>query len=176
MRKKFSMKKEGGFYRITAIRDFKNVKKGTVGGLIEREENLSHDLDCWIHKDAKVCDFANISGYAQIYGHAVISNDACVTGYALIYDHVKISGNAQIHGGTCCNGEMRICGGVWDEAPLYIKGSNMAMTNCKNGYIAIGNEIRSFNDWKKTYKDFFQTGRQIKEGGEHIKYMIKMGV
>lgn len=30
-------------HRIQAVRDFSNVKKGDLGGLIEKEDNLSHD-------------------------------------------------------------------------------------------------------------------------------------
>lgn len=33
-------------YRIEALRDFANVKKGDKGGYIESEVNLSHKDDC----------------------------------------------------------------------------------------------------------------------------------
>ena len=42
-------------YRIKALKDFGNVKKGDLGGYVEREENLSHSGDCWIYDKAKVC-------------------------------------------------------------------------------------------------------------------------
>ena len=41
-------------HRIKAVRDFRNVKIGDVGGYIEKEENLSHDDDAWVYDDAWV--------------------------------------------------------------------------------------------------------------------------
>lgn len=53
-------------YRIEAIRDFGNVKKGDRGGYIEIEQNLSHEGDCWIYNDAKVYGQAKVFEYARI--------------------------------------------------------------------------------------------------------------
>ncbi|MDO4929606.1 MAG: hypothetical protein Q4E59_00575, partial [Bacteroidales bacterium] len=53
-------------YRIQAIRDFGNIKKGQIGGFIESEYNLSHYGNCWVWDnanvlgDAKVRDDANV--------------------------------------------------------------------------------------------------------------------
>ena len=41
-----------GLYRIKAVKDFSNVKKGDIGGYIEGEKNLSHDGNCWIYDNA----------------------------------------------------------------------------------------------------------------------------
>lgn len=38
-------------YRIQALRAFNNVKKGDIGGYIQSEDNLSHDLGCWVYDD-----------------------------------------------------------------------------------------------------------------------------
>ena len=35
-------------YRIEALKDFANVKKGDKGGFVEKEENLSQSGDCWV--------------------------------------------------------------------------------------------------------------------------------
>lgn len=35
-------------HRIRAVRDFGAVRKGDLGGFVEREENLSHEGTCWI--------------------------------------------------------------------------------------------------------------------------------
>ena len=40
------------FYRIQALKDFSNVKKGSLGGFVESERNLSQEGDCWIYGDA----------------------------------------------------------------------------------------------------------------------------
>ena len=35
-----------GFYRVKALRDFNDVKKGDIGGYIQTENNLSQLDDC----------------------------------------------------------------------------------------------------------------------------------
>ena len=39
-------------YRIQALRDFSNVKKGDLGGWVETEYNLSHNGNAWVFGDA----------------------------------------------------------------------------------------------------------------------------
>lgn len=51
-------------HRIIALRDFGEVKKGYLGGFIEKESNLAHNGNCWIYNDAVVSDFARVFGEA----------------------------------------------------------------------------------------------------------------
>ena len=39
-------------FQIEAIVSFGDIKKGEVGGWVEREDNLSHDGDAWVSGDA----------------------------------------------------------------------------------------------------------------------------
>ena len=41
-------------YRIRALKDFSNVKKGDLGGYIESESNLSQEDNCWVYGNAWV--------------------------------------------------------------------------------------------------------------------------
>lgn len=50
-------------YRIKALRDFADIKKGDVGGFIESEKNLSQEND------------AMVSGNARVSGDAWIKNN-----------------------------------------------------------------------------------------------------
>lgn len=52
------------FYRIQAERDIPthSVKKGDLGGWVEKEENLSHLGDCWIGPDGHVSGAARVEG------------------------------------------------------------------------------------------------------------------
>ena len=85
-------------YRIEALKDFNDVKKGDKGGYVEDEENLSQSGDCWVYDDAKVygdakvCDNAEVFGKAMVYDNAKIRNHASVCGDARVY------GNAKVHG------------------------------------------------------------------------------
>lgn len=67
-------------YRIEALRDFSNVKKGDKGGYIEKEANLSHYGNAWVYDDALVYGNAMVSDNARVYGNALVSGDAIVSG------------------------------------------------------------------------------------------------
>ena len=56
-----------GLYRIEALKDFGNVKKGDKGGWIEKEANLSQDGDCWVYGDAEVYEGKYNTGYIFAY-------------------------------------------------------------------------------------------------------------
>ena len=68
--------------RIRAIIDFGNVKKGEIGGFIEKEENLSHENSAWISGSARVSGDAEVSGDAKVSGDAWVSGNAWVSGSA----------------------------------------------------------------------------------------------
>ena len=65
-------------FRIKALISFDNVKKGELGGYVEKEENLSHSGNAWVYGDARV------SGDARVYGNARVSGDAWVSGDARV--------------------------------------------------------------------------------------------
>lgn len=53
-------------YRIEALKDFSDVKKGDLGGFIESYNNLNQKGNCWIFGDAEVYGNAKVCGYAKI--------------------------------------------------------------------------------------------------------------
>ncbi len=83
-----------GLLRITALIDIpsKNVKVGDVGGLIEKESNLSHDGSCWVFGHAKV------SGDAKVFGNTWVSGNAWVSGTAVVSGDAWVTGNARVSG------------------------------------------------------------------------------
>ena len=74
-------------FRIKALKDFSNVKKGDLGGYIESEMNLSHEGNCWVYDDSKLFENAKLSG------------DAIMKNFAWVYNNADISGNIIIDGG-----------------------------------------------------------------------------
>lgn len=96
-------------YRIQAIRNFGDIKKGDIGGYIQSQKNLAHDGDCWVYddavvfenakisQDAKIYNNARIYGFAEIYGHAEIYDYVEVFDYAAIYNHTKIHNRAIVY-------------------------------------------------------------------------------
>ena len=69
-------------FRIKALISFDNVKKGELGGYVEKEENLSHSGNAWVSGNARVSGDARVSGNAWVYGNARVSGDAEVYGNA----------------------------------------------------------------------------------------------
>ena len=113
-------------HRIKALRNFKNVKAGDLGGYIEIEKNLSHKGNCWVYDDAKVYGYAIVSDNAvvrfntSIYGHAVLLENADISG-GLIFDNAVICGQAIICGNTVISGNAVVSGnaGIYDNAEIY---------------------------------------------------------
>ena len=73
------------FKRIRALIDFGNVKKGELGGFIEKEENLSYAGNAWVYGDA------------WVYGNARVYGDAMVSGNAMVYGDAEVYGNAEVY-------------------------------------------------------------------------------
>ena len=105
-------------HRIRALRDIPRhvVKAGDLGGLIEKENNLSQEGDAWVFGNAKVYGKARVFGNAEIYndawvfGNAEVSGDANVYGDAEVYDNAKIYGNALVFGDANVFGNAEISG------------------------------------------------------------------
>ena len=91
-------------YRIKALKDFRNVEKGEIGGYIESKRNLSHEGDAWV------------SGNARVYGYAWVYGDAWV------YDNARVSGNAQVSGDARVSGNARVCGDAWVSGNAWVYG------------------------------------------------------
>ena len=96
-------------YRIEALKDFGEIKKGDKGGFIESENNLAHEGDAW------VSDNAHVYGDACVFDNARVYNNAFVSGYAQVYGNARVYGNAWLYDNT------RVCDYAWvaDNARVY---------------------------------------------------------
>lgn len=71
-------------FRIKSLVDFGYVKAGTIGGYVEREENLSQNGNAWVYGNARVYDNAWVYGDARVYDNADVHGDAdyiCFKGF-----------------------------------------------------------------------------------------------
>lgn len=93
-------------HRIKALKDSSDVKKGDLGGFVEKESNLAQDGDCWVYDDAIVYD------NAEIYGNAKVFNNAEIGGYARVHDEASVCDNAAVYGNACVYGKAIIRGNV----------------------------------------------------------------
>jgi len=83
-------------FRIKATVDIDRfgVKKGDLGGFIEKEDNLSGNA--WVHGDAQVFGNARVFGNAQVFGDARVAGNAWVAGNARVYGNAWVYDNAQV--------------------------------------------------------------------------------
>lgn len=149
-------------FRIKALRDFANVKAGDLGGYIEKEENLSHEGNCWIGGDAMLFGYASVSegaqvyeyavvrGNARVYGNAKVRGGAKVSGNTYVYgdahlgDHAHVSGNAKVGGNAMVSGEARVRGNVCVVDHTHVGGDAKVCGNAD--YVTVrgfGSEYRT---------------------------------
>lgn len=96
-------------YRIEALKDFGDVKKGDIGGWIEKEKNLSQEGNCWLYGDATVVQNAVVFDNAKVYGDAEITNNARVYGNSKVFDEAYIMDSAEVFDYAEVYGEAWIC-------------------------------------------------------------------
>ena len=185
-------------FRIEALKDFRNVRKGDKGGFVENENNLSHDEDCWISGDAKVFGDASVYENAKIFGNASVYGYAKVYGNANIYENAEIYGTAIVH----CNSFVFGYANVFDDSEVHgnaiVYGnaelSNDAKVSSNTDYIVFKNWwssgryftwTRSNNMWKvgcffgtgeeliaKAYKDSELSGREYERVVRYVESII----
>lgn len=95
-------------YQIKALKDFSDVRKGDVGGWVEKEENLSQEGNAWIYGNAQVYDNAWVSGDAQVCGNAQVYGNARVYDDAQVYGNVYVYGNTWVLGDAWIYGKLKI--------------------------------------------------------------------
>lgn len=99
-------------YRIKALKDFGNVKKGDIGGSVENEDNLSQEGDCWIYDNAVACDNSIVCGNAVVKTYATACENSIVSGNAVVKDCAVVCGNSEIKDYAVVCGNAVVCGDI----------------------------------------------------------------
>lgn len=138
--------------RIIALPGNKFAVAGTLGGWIEKEENL--------------LDGAWVADEACVYG------DAVVFGNTLIEDTSQVYGNARIHGEAneilTLSFDTKVHGGDWTEEPIRRIGvCDRTINPSSPDTVRIGCRDYSFEKWKKSFAAIIRAyrGEQIDEKG-----------
>ena len=167
-------------FRIEALKDFRNVRKGDKGGFVENENNLSHDEDCWISGDAKVFgdasvyENAKILGNASVYGYAKVHCNSFVFGYANVSDDSEVHGNAIVYGNAELSNDAEVNSNTdyivfknWWSSGRYFtwtRSNNMWKVGC---FFGTGEELIA-----KAYKDSELSGREYERVVKYVKSII----
>ena len=170
--------------RIRAVRRFAQADAGEMGGWIQKEENLSHDGECWVSGEALVCNSARVTddawvgGHAQVYYDAKIRDNACISGDAWIGGSAEVYGNARVGGNTVVNGHAKIydradvmghaivrdsaraCGEALVDGNSIICQTALVHGDAKvhNVLVPFDTEIKSIRDYI-VFKNFWSSGR-----------------
>lgn len=172
-------------YRIEALKDFGDVKKGDLGGWVENESNLSQEGDCWLYGEATVVQDAKVSGkarvccHAKVYGYAIVTDNAIVNGHSRVYDNAflendviitnyaivcgnaRISNNAQIYNNVEIFGSAHIYGNahLYNNVQIYDNVKVHGHTDMYGNYHIGGNaDIKSITDYYVA-KNTWSSGR-----------------
>lgn len=183
-------------YRIEALKDFGEIKKGDKGGFIESENNLAHEGDAWVSDNAHVygdaCVFDNarvynnafVSGYAQVYGNAFVYGNAWlydntrVCDYAWVADNARVYGDANVcddssvFGSACVYDNARVCGDALVRGYACVCGD--AEISNKSDYIVFQNWWSSgrYFTWTRS-NNMWSVGCFYGTGEELIKKAYK---
>ena len=169
MKKKFELTSETittfygrKLFRIKALRNFGDVKKGDLGGYVEKEANLSQFGTAWVYENAQVSGNAFVYGSAKISGKAMVREDAQVFEKASVSGFAEVAGNAWVHGRATvtCNvtvsGNARVFGNAKVTENAYVKGSAIVSgnANISGNTMVDGNvrldrnaDVRRFSDY-----------------------------
>ena len=174
-------------YRIEALKDFADVKKGDKGGFVESRDNLSQYGDCWVYDNATVSGNAEVYGNAKVFGDAMVYGNAAVSDNAQVYGNAAVSDNAQVFGDAEVYGRAQVYG--------HAKVCHNAKVSSADDYIVFKNWwssgryftwTRSNNMWKvgcfygtgkelveKAYKDSELSGREYKRVVDYVNSILK---
>ena len=133
-------------FRIEVLKDFSNIKKGEIGGYVEKKENLSQSGNSWVYGNALVSDDARVYGNSRVYGNALVSGDARVSGDAMVYGNARVSGNSWVYGNAMVYKKETI-----NYSPINLIGLKWTITITK--FITIGCECHTYTFWKKASKE-----------------------
>ena len=181
-----------GLFRIKALKDFGNVKKGDIGGYIQSENNLSQLDDCWIYDDAVVRDNAKVCHNAQIYDkvivmgnaevcdNAQVCDNAFVLDNAIVCDNARIRGHAVVQHDAVVRGNAQICGDAiissdkdyivfknwWSSGRFFTwtRSNNMWKVGC---FYGTGDKLIA-----KAYKDSEESGREYEKIVKYVESII----
>ncbi len=152
-------------FRIKACVSFGDIRKGDVGGYIERADNLSVSGNAWVYGNARVSGNAEVYGDAEVSGNARVSGNAEVYGDARVYGDAEVSGNARVYGNAEVSGNARVSGDAWVYGDAWVFrftaivnliGACSFNVTAYNKFLKIGCEFHTFAEWHSKWSEIMQ--------------------
>lgn len=97
-------------YRIRATEDIDehNVKKGDLGGFVQRKLNIRGRA--WVYDNAVVMGNAYVTDDATVRGNACVSGNAGVRGHAVVCEHAVVFDEARVNEYAIVAGNAKVKG------------------------------------------------------------------
>ena len=108
-------------YRIRALRDFGDIRKGDIGGFVENENNLSHKGNCWIYDDAKAMDDSIMYDNSRICDKSELHDDSEMYNYTRMYDYSELHNNSIMNDNSEMHDISKMYGNsiMYDDSEMY---------------------------------------------------------
>lgn len=136
-------------YRIRALKDFSDVKKGQYGGYVESEDNLSQTGSCWIYDNSivgsgsRVIDNAVIKDSSRVICGSEVSDDAVIEKGSLIDESSVVSDQSRVIDSLVTNASYVIYKSIVKEDSMIEQGSTVCNAVVgRKAYIKNGAVIR----------------------------------
>ena len=126
-------------YRAKALRDFRDVKKGDLSGLISNENSISQEGNCWVYYDAamhhgaRIFDNAILYNNAKMYGNTRLYGNAKMFHNAIMFDNAEMHENTEMHDHTMLHNNAMMDGAAQIHGYSGMHG-NSIMMNCTRIY------------------------------------------
>ena len=159
-----TMRYEGRtLYRIRALKDFADVKKGKLGGWVQTEDNLSQKGNCWIYNNAKCMDNARMYDNSTMfdrsemhdntimYDYSRMHGNSAMYDYSRMLDYTTMYGNSEMHDYSkmCDNSEMHEGSKMYNNSIISEHGEmwkNGVLDGDKNLYGKLVSKVDKFID------------------------------
>jgi len=164
-------------YRIIALKDFGDIKKGELGGFIKSLDNLSQYDNAWVSGSTLVSDNARVSGNAMVSGTTIVSGNAVISGTARVSGNVRVSDNARVYDNALVSGNASVYGVDTIIGSIVINLINACAFNVtaskKDDYIRVGCRSHSLLEWQSYIESEEWTYLQsFKNELEHEKCLL----
>lgn len=158
-------------YRIRALKDFSDVKKGQYGGYVESEDNLSQLGNCWIYDNSivgsgsRVLDNAIVKDSSKVINGSEISDDAIIEKGSLIDESSVVCDRSRVISSLVTESSAVIYSSIVNEDSMVEQGSTVfnaivgPNTRIRNGAV-IQFDINGTEDYV-VYKAPFSYSRSL---------------
>ena len=130
-------------HRIKALIDFNDVRKGDIGGYVEKEKNLSQYGDCWIYNNAKAMDSSRLYDNSAMYDYSIMFDNSIMRDNSEMHDDSELHGNSAMYNNSMMfdNSSMHDSSIMYDSSEMH---DNSTLNNSAKLYGKLFSKVDDF--------------------------------